>query len=404
MVQRQGTRFRGDESDPLARRLKAAIDAGKKYKKGFDAKFHKRWAVEFLGILESLEDLRETSGVDPTVALREFRAVTEPILERYRPTYISPDEGSYVVACFEAPGQAAESAIEIQHVFRARNGADELSGQLIPSIGMNLGDVVYEDGRLHECHTCILAQRVQTQAKPGQILMCHPMYDALKWNPRYNIEFAHTARVKNIPEPQPIYQLNWENIDIQTEHITEKGVAVEGYPETLTIFYIDVCESARKFWQLGDMLANELIRDYHNFVEPVLKKYGCLFQKSGEGDQVMACFPGRSPSRAVDAAIDIQRLLFRRNTCMPDRKKIRAAVGLHIGEVLRRRREFVQTFDFQIAKAIQAVAQADEILISSQLYEILSKERYYKMRLVGTSILEGVPEPQDVYRIMWHAA
>ncbi|MFH1739931.1 MAG: adenylate/guanylate cyclase domain-containing protein [bacterium] len=390
-------------ADPLTARLHAALEAGRRSDQVYREKFVKKWAVVFVDVSETSKELWGQDNTDAVVILREYQAKVRPILKRHEATYVSETPDSpQVVACFEKPEQAAEATVEVQHILMTWTPTQENAKHLIPSIGMHIGDVVYDRGDLQQSNACNLAKRVQTESKPGQIFLSKPMHKALEQNTRYTMKFVRTARVKNIPLPQDIYQLNWADIDVETEEEEATAGSVEGYCQRHAIFYIDVCESSKKFWNLGDRMGNELIKDYQNIVEPVLKKHGCSYQESSEGDQVMGCFPGKQPHRAVDAAIEIQGLLFRRNTVMNEKKQVRAAIGLHIGDIVRQRKEIVQTVDLQIGKGVQGEAGADEIFISKTLYELFEEENRYEMKYVGTSKLKGVEDPQDIYQIIWH--
>ncbi len=391
-----------DLSDPIGKRLHAALRAGTLAEERYRRENIRHWVVEFVDVSEPAKALWGKPGLDPVMILREFQNVLRPVLQRHHATYISNAEGSQVVACFEKPQDAAEAAIEAQHVLIAWDNAQSTPKSLIPSIGMHLGDVVYTRGELKQSNTCNLAKRVQTEAKAGEIYMSKPMYEELGSIEKYPIKYTRTAMVKNIPVPQELYQLHWADMDIQTEEQRLRLAEIEGYREHLAIFYIDVCESSKKFWNLGDRMGNELITDYQNIVEPVLKKNGACYQESSEGDQVMACFPGRQPHRAIDAAIEIQGLLFRRNTYMNEKKQVRAAIGLHIGDVLRHKREIIETVDLKIGKGIQGEAGADEIFVSEALYNLFVEEGRYDIRYVDAVHLKGVTEEQNIYKVVWH--
>ena len=404
--ERNLSKHKGEKlTDPLSAQLHAALEASRRSHEIYRQKFVKRWVVEFIDVSKTSKGLLGQLDTNPAMVFRELQAVVRPVLERHKPTYMSNTlDSPQVTVCFEKPGQAAEAAIEVQHVLMTWDAAQETPRHLMPSIGMHIGDVVYNRGELQQSNACNLAKRVQTEAKSGQIFLSKAVREALEENPRYTMKFVRRAELKNIPLPQDIYELNWKDIEVDADHPAEKVVAVEGFSQRHVIFYIDVCESTRKFWTLGDRMGNELIKDYRNIVEPVVKKHGCSYQESSEGDQVMACFPGRQPRRAAEAATEIQRVLFRRNSCLDAKKRLRAAIGLHIGDIVRQRKEIVQTADFQICKGIQEQAGADEIFISKTLYEIFEEEDRYDMRFVGTSDLKGVPEPQDIYRIIWHTS
>ncbi|HQO36833.1 MAG TPA: adenylate/guanylate cyclase domain-containing protein, partial [bacterium] len=200
--------------DPLAAKLHAALEAGRRSEQIYRDKFVRKWAIVFVDVSETSKGLWLIDEETPVLVLREYQHVIRPVLQRHNSTYISNSEGPQVVACFEHPEEAAEATLEIQHLLMAWEPPHQDAKHLIPSIGIHLGDVVYDRGELQQSNACNLAKRVQTEAKPGQIFLSKPIYNALCKNERYPIKFARTAQVKNIPVPQDLYLFNWADMDI----------------------------------------------------------------------------------------------------------------------------------------------------------------------------------------------
>ena len=295
------------------------------------------------------------------------------------------------------------------HAVKKWNQEQEENYGLIPSIGAHLGYIVYYDGLIHQSNTNNMAKRIQTQASPGQIFTSSILYEALYNHPGFEFTFVKTAQLKNIPEPQDIYEVTIlspeESVNKETgseiaepssDHI--KGDLCCNY---LSFIYIDVCESTKKFWSFGDREASALIKEYQKVCHEAFQTCGCSFAQSCEGDQIIAAFDPNHIDNAVMSAVKILQFLFRRNTRVPLQKQIRAALGIHFGEFSYRGEEVVQTRDMRVGKEIQSQASADEILISKQTVDMISPDLHNYLDFYGTCEFSGIPGEFDIYSLKW---
>ncbi len=430
---RGGGRSTGDLSDMLAK----AIATQERIEKDYRDQYVKNWAVMFVNVFDSAKPLYKEGEDVVTATMAQFRTITTSVLQAHQACYIAPGDGPQVVVCFDNMKAAVHSAIDVQRTLAVWNKTRAGLPQLIPSIGIKYGDVVFKDDILEQSNTCNIAKRVETEASPGQIYLSEEVAVQVDKEGDYPVEFVKSAFVKNIPDAQNIFELQWEEVgairpartasaspsaqatpaagaakrpsatSTKPAHRTAQALAesLGGNKEVIenqVILVIDVCESSKKFYKLGDRAANELIRDYRNVVHPVCKKYRCAACDSVEGDMVIAVFSASKPSKALDAAAEIQQVLLKRNLTMPENKRVRAAVGLHLGEVKRQGNKFVKGRALQNAKALQGAAVDDEILVSGDLYDGLVDQIQYDIRYEKECKFKDTPDPITVYKFHWH--
>ena len=427
---------RGDAN--LTAMLGKALESRERKEQEYRDQFVRKWAIIFVNVADGVKPLHQQGEEVVTVTLAQYRTIVSSIFQTHESCYVSPEGGALVVGGFEDPSSAVSAAIDVQRALTVWNRTRDVP--LVPAIGINVGDVEVRDGILEQSNTCNLAKRIETEASPGQIYVSHGLamfIDSLALCP---VEFVNSAYVKNIPEPQDIFELHWEEAGAgerpkegsrikmaqpapppdktisKAPSIKERlGIgrkaeqlaaslpsAGQEVTEDQVILVIDVCESSRKFWNLGDREANKLIRDYRNVVEPIAAKYRSTHCEAVEGDMIIVLFPGEKPGPTLTAAIEIQQVLLKRNLSLPDKQRVRAAVGLHLGEVKRCGREIVKGIAISTAKTLQGGAVEDQILISGNLYDRLENQMSYDLRFLMDKEFKDVSEPIPVYNLVWH--
>src|SRR5216684_2173273 len=80
--------------------------------------------------------------------LKAHQAVVLPMIDEFRGRIIDT-AGDGILAEFASVVNAVECAVAIQQQMAERNAAIEPERRMQFRIGMNLGDVIYDDGRLY---------------------------------------------------------------------------------------------------------------------------------------------------------------------------------------------------------------------------------------------------------------
>jgi len=121
--------------------------------------------------------------------------------------------GDNLLAEFGSVINAVQCAVEIQKDLDVKNA--DLPGQrkMEFRIGINLGDVVLEKGRIYGDGVNIAA-RIERLAQPGGVCISGTVYDQIESRLPLSYEYLGEKSVKNISKPIRVYQIR---IDPETE-------------------------------------------------------------------------------------------------------------------------------------------------------------------------------------------
>ena len=114
--------------------------------------------------------------------------------------------GDGVLAEFPSVVEAVRAAIDVQTELGHRNAGVPDATRMLFRIGINLGDVIVEDGDLYGDGVNIAA-RLQEQAAPGGIVISRTVYDQVRNKVAVGFDFLGQLAVKNIDETIASYAL-----------------------------------------------------------------------------------------------------------------------------------------------------------------------------------------------------
>jgi adenylate cyclase len=115
--------------------------------------------------------------------------------------------GDGIMAEFPSVISATACAVEIQTVMAERNEGVPERRRMRFRIGINLGDVLYDETRIYGDGINIAA-RLEALAEPGGVLVSHTVYDQVRGKLPCTFEDVGARQVKNIEQPVRIYQLH----------------------------------------------------------------------------------------------------------------------------------------------------------------------------------------------------
>lgn len=161
-----------------------------------------------------------------------------------------------------------------------------------------------------------------------------------------------------------------------------RSVAASDLPSgMLTVMFTDLEESTLR-WEIDDSEMRRVMNVHDDVLDQVVRSHdGVVFKSTGDG--IGAVFP--SPTRAIDAAVLIQRQL----QAVPWRRdRPRVRIGLHLGDIGPTRGDYYGA-DVNRAARIMDVANGDQIAISDALAEFVEPERrsacgVHELRGIGT--------------------
>lgn len=112
------------------------------------------------------------------------------------------------------------------------------------------------------------------------------------------------------------------------------------------------------------------------------------------GDGVLALFD--SATNAVRFAVETQTAVEHQTAPLPEDKKIRFRIGVHLGEILTDRRG-IHGDSVNIAARLESLADPGRILISAAVYDQIRNRLPFGYEFLGPQTLKNVKEPVAVY-------
>ncbi len=114
--------------------------------------------------------------------------------------------GDNVLAEFASVVDALKGAWEVQKELGERNSKLPEHRRMQFRIGLNVGDVIEDEGRLYGDGVNVAA-RLESLADAGGILISGTVYDQIKNKLPYRFEYIGDQQVKNIQDPIPAYRV-----------------------------------------------------------------------------------------------------------------------------------------------------------------------------------------------------
>ena len=136
---------------------------------------------------------------------RHFRELIEPAFERHNGTIIKTT-GDGLIAEFPSVVDAVQCSVHVQREMIAREEDIAADRRIQYRVGINLGDVIFEDGDVYGDGVNIAA-RLEGLADPGGIVISGTAYDLLKSNVEVGYQALGERQVKNIATPVRVYKV-----------------------------------------------------------------------------------------------------------------------------------------------------------------------------------------------------
>jgi len=155
-----------------------------------------------------VEGYSRLMGEDEEATIRtliSYRAVISDFVQQFRGRVVDTP-GDNILAEFGSAVDAVKSAVKIQNELARRNAELEMGQRMQFRIGVNVGDVVEEDGRIYGDGVNIAA-RVESMADAGGISVSGRVYDQVENKLNWQYEYLGEKKVKNISRPIRVYNL-----------------------------------------------------------------------------------------------------------------------------------------------------------------------------------------------------
>jgi adenylate cyclase len=147
--------------------------------------------------------------------LTTYKEVMTKLIQDYKGRVVD-SPGDNLLAEFGSVVDTVNCAVEIQQELSERNAELRPARQMVFRIGINLGDVVEEEGRIYGDGVNIAA-RVEGLAEGGSICISGTVYDQVKNKLGLEYENLGEQTVKNIPEPVRVYRVKLGTVKLSME-------------------------------------------------------------------------------------------------------------------------------------------------------------------------------------------
>jgi adenylate cyclase len=137
--------------------------------------------------------------------LKEHQAVILPMIDDHGGRVIDT-AGDGVLAEFGSVVNAVECAVAIQETMAKRNADIEADRQIQFRIGINLGDVMYDETRIYGDGINVAA-RLESIAEPGGICLSNKVYEDVRGKVQLAYEDIGEQELKNISQLVRVYRV-----------------------------------------------------------------------------------------------------------------------------------------------------------------------------------------------------
>jgi TolB-like protein/class 3 adenylate cyclase/Tfp pilus assembly protein PilF len=137
--------------------------------------------------------------------LTTYRKAMTALIQKYRGRVVDAP-GDNLLAEFASVVDAVQCAVEIQREFAERNAELPAENKMTFRIGVNLGDVVEEDGRIYGDGVNIAA-RLESICEGGGICISGPAFEHIEHKLDLEFEDLGEHEVKNITKPVRVFRV-----------------------------------------------------------------------------------------------------------------------------------------------------------------------------------------------------
>ena len=137
--------------------------------------------------------------------IASYREIIASLIKQHRGRVVD-SPGDNLLAEFSSVVDAVQSAVAVQNEIQTRNAELPDNRRMEFRIGINLGDVIDEDGRIYGDGVNIAA-RLEELADPGGICVSKTAFDQIETKLPLGYEYLGEQSVKNIPKPVGAYRV-----------------------------------------------------------------------------------------------------------------------------------------------------------------------------------------------------
>ena len=170
------------------------------------------------------------------------------------------------------------------------------------------------------------------------------------------------------------------------EHKVERRLAA--------IFAADVAGYSRLMGQ-DEVATFQALTSHREILDQLVLERGGRIANTA-GDSVLAEFP--SAVEAVQCAIDVQNALAQANQGIPEDRRIRFRIGIHVGDVIVRDGDLLGD-SINVAARLEGMAEPGGVCISGTAHAYVKRALPFDYADLGSQEVKNIEEPIHVYRV-----
>jgi len=148
--------------------------------------------------------------------------------------------------------------------------------------------------------------------------------------------------------------------------------------------------------QIDEELALQLLEEHRGLVRPIVARHGGVEVKT-IGDAFLVEYA--SALEAVKSAVEIQKTMHERNAALPEKRRVRLRIGVHVGDVVHVGGDILGDA-VNVSSRIEPLATPEGVCISEQVYDHVRNKMGIPFERMEEKTLKNVSLPIDVYRIV----
>ena len=312
--------------------------------------------------------------------LQKHNNLLFPVIEEHDGVIIKTI-GDSIMASFNDPKMAVQSAVEMQKRLFNYNENMPRNNQIHIRIGVNFGDTIVEDDDIFG-NVVNMTSRILSVAKPDHVFVSQNIYDMMKETEGFSFRTVNTSASLEGTEKIRVYEVIWR-----------EDTSIDKPPSVMTLRVV----SDRYSQEKDETRMEKWAESCFDFVIPIIfKNTNRLSAKSGV--ELLSIF--EDPITPVEVAREMLNDVRNRNAEKAEEETIEFQVFINTGDGLENDKEEDDILIDKIADArsnFDDVFLPNEIYITSNTYNFLKDFEHIESKPAALTSEGEI----DLYQIRW---